>query len=433
MTGREDTPRTLAVVTFGCRVNQADSLTIEREWLSRGARLTSPDRADLVVVNTCSVTATADQGARQIIRRVARDNPGARIVVTGCYATRRPSDLAGLPNILRVVPNAEKDDLLSVLARDVVMPTTAERYGEGEGSCGDTYGPGLSGRTALTLRVQTGCEERCSYCIIPRTRGASRSRPLPDVLREIRTAAEAGYKEVAITGVHLGSYGRDLGDGTSLTSLVRALAEWRGDVLFRLSSLEPMDCTPEIVACVAASPRLAPHFHLPLQHGTDDILKAMRRPYSVAQYASLVHGIRDAMPHASIGSDIIVGFPGETDGHFQSMCALLRSLPLTHLHVFPYSDRPGTDATAMADKVEGTVVRARGRDVREIGAEMTRAFRASQVGRETRALTVDDGWSAVTPSYLKIRLDRQRPRNEWVDVLITGNSECRIQNSEFRT
>jgi threonylcarbamoyladenosine tRNA methylthiotransferase MtaB len=422
MTGKEDTPRSLAVVTFGCRVNQADSLAIERDWLARGATLTSPDRADLVVINSCSVTATADQGARQTIRRVARENPGARIVVTGCYATRRPSDLADLPNVLRIVPNGEKDDLLTVLERDIPMPTTADRYGDGDGSCGAAYGPGLAGRTALTLRVQTGCEERCSYCIIPQTRGASRSRPLPQILQEVRLAVEAGYKEVAITGVHLGSYGRDLDNGTSLSTLVRALADWREDVLFRISSLEPMDCAPEIVACVAASPRLAPHFHLPLQHGADDLLKAMCRPYTAAQYESLVHGIREEMPHASIGSDVIVGFPGESDAHFETMCMLLRRLPLTHLHVFPYSDRPGTAASEMAGKVDGAVIRARGREVRDIGAAMTRAFRASQAGLRTRALVVDDGLSAVTPNYLKIRLDRQRERNEWVTVRI-ANSE----------
>jgi threonylcarbamoyladenosine tRNA methylthiotransferase MtaB len=426
MTHDEATPpRSLAVVTFGCRVNQADSLAIERDWLARGAALTSPDRADLVVVNTCSVTATADQGARQTIRRVARENPGARIVVTGCYATRQPSDLAGLPNILRIVPNTSKDDLFTALETDVRLPTTAERYDDGEDGCGAVYGPGLAGRTALTLRVQTGCEEQCSYCIIPRTRGASRSRPLSQVLREVRLAVEAGYKEVAITGVHLGSYGRDLDDGTSLVTLVRALADWREDVLFRISSLEPMDCTPEIVACVAGSPRLAPHFHLPLQHGADQVLKAMCRPYTAAEYESLVHGIRERMPHASIGSDVIVGFPGESDAHFESMRTLLRRLPLTHLHVFPYSDRPGTAASDMTGKIDAAVVRTRGREVRDIGAAMTRAFRASQAGRLTRALTVDDGWSAVTPNYLKIRLDRQRERNEWVAVRIASTEPLR--------
>lgn len=218
-----------AVVTFGCRVNQADSLVIEEQLRSRGAVNASPEDADLVIVNTCSVTASADQGARQTIRRIARSNPDVEIIVTGCYASRQPADIAALPNVVHIVPNSLKDDF------DFV--TTARRFGDGNGACGSSLAPGVAGRTALTLRVQTGCEEQCSYCIIPQTRGAGRSRPLAAVVSEVRRAADAGYKEIAITGVHLGSYGRDLNDGSSLTALVRALSEWPDDVLFRISSL----------------------------------------------------------------------------------------------------------------------------------------------------------------------------------------------------
>src|SRR5262245_54980256 len=218
-----------AVVTFGCRVNQADSLEIEGELRAMGAVGAPAAEADLVVVNTCSVTAAADQGARQTIRRVARDNPAARIVITGCYATRAPGDLAPLPQVARIVPNTRKDDLVRDLARDWNM-STAERFAGGEGPCGSRLEPGVAGRTALTLRVQTGCDERCSYCIIPSTRGAGRSKPLGVIRDAVARAADAGYREVAITGVHLGSYGRDLGDGTSLLSLARELARWPGDM-----------------------------------------------------------------------------------------------------------------------------------------------------------------------------------------------------------
>jgi threonylcarbamoyladenosine tRNA methylthiotransferase MtaB len=276
--------------------------------------------------------------------------------------------------------------------------------------------PGVAGRTALTLRVQTGCDEQCSYCIIPSTRGAGRSRPLPDVLRDIRRAVDAGYREIAMTGVHLGSYGRDLGDGTTLEQLVRALSEWPDDVLFRVSSLEPMDCTPAIVALAAHSERIAPHLHLPLQHGSDEMLMAMRRPYSSAFYRDLVERIHHAIPHASIGTDLIVGFPGEQDAHFAETVTVVESLPLSYLHVFPYSDRPGTEASRLPDKIDGNAIRDRGRTLREIGARKVSAFRASQAGRELKALTVDDGWSAVTGNYLKLRLDQQHPRNEWVMV-----------------
>jgi threonylcarbamoyladenosine tRNA methylthiotransferase MtaB len=402
-----------SVVTFGCRVNQADSLAIEAELRGRGADCAPPDEADVVIVNTCSVTASADQGARQAIRRIARDNPGARVIVTGCYATRRPQEVAALPHVVRVVPN----DLKETLAREL---TTAERFGAGDGACGASIEPGAAGRTALTLRVQTGCEERCSYCIIPQTRGRGRSRPMPDVTADIRRAVRAGYKEIAITGVHLGSYGRDLRDGTTLETLVRMLAGWPDDVLFRISSLEPMDCSDAVVDLVAASRRLAPHFHLPLQHACDEMLAAMQRPYTAAFYQRLVERIRALMPHAAIGSDVIVGFPGEAPSHASALVSFLGRLPLTHLHVFPYSDRPGTPASAMREKVSGSDVRQRAADVRAAGRELTRRFHQSQVGTVRRALTVDDGSQVVTENYLKMPVGEGVARNEWVHVRIGG-------------
>jgi threonylcarbamoyladenosine tRNA methylthiotransferase MtaB len=398
-----------AVVTFGCRVNQADSLVMEAQLRGRGATDAPVEQADLVIVNTCSVTASADQGARQTIRRIARSNPNATVVVTGCYATRRPDELRGLPNVTRVIRNADKDHLVEQL------PSLG---GDGDGPCGQSLAPGVAGRTALTLRVQTGCEEQCSYCIIPRTRGASRSRPLAAVVDDIERAVASGYREIVITGVHLGSYGRDLHDGTSLTILVRLLAAWKDDVLFRISSLEPMDCTPAIVDLFATGDRIAPHFHLPLQHGSDEVLRTMRRPYTASYYRDLVARIRRAMPHAAIGSDVIVGFPGETETQFRRSCDLLDRLPLTHLHVFPYSDRPGTDATAMQPKVDGTAIRERGREIRAIGARLSDRFRRSQAGTIRRALTVDDGWSAVTDNYFKVRLAEHHARNEWIDVRV---------------
>lgn len=410
-----------SVITFGCRVNQADSLAIEGELRARGGIAAAPHEADVVVVNSCSVTASADQGTRQTVRRVARDNPNARVIVTGCYATRRPDELLSLPNVVRVVGNDRKESVAALVADEFEL-TTAERFGEGNGPCGFTLEPGVAGRTALTLRVQTGCNERCSYCIIPHTRGTGRSRPMPAVVNDIRLAVSAGYKEIAITGVHLGSYGRDLNDGTNLESLVRVLAEWRDDVLFRISSLEPMDCSEAIVDLVASSPRLAPHFHLPLQHGCDDVLSAMQRPYTSEFYRNLVHHIRDRMPDAAIGSDLIVGFPGETTAQFDRSAQLLDALPLTHLHVFPYSDRPGTVASMMPDKVPGVDVRARGVLLRDIGRRLALRFQDSQVRSVHRALTVDNGTHVVTDNYLKLPLDCARARNEWVQVTVCGEA-----------
>ena len=402
-----------SIVTFGCRVNQADSLRLEEDLRAGGGVETASRDADLVIVNTCSVTASADQGARQTIRRIARENPNAKIVATGCYATRCADEVAALPGVIRVVRNDDKLDLFRLMPDLKVGPT-----GDGEGPCGAPIEPGVAGRTAFTIRAQTGCEEQCAYCIIPTTRGASRSRPVVDLVREIERVAAAGFKEVTLTGVHLGSYGRDLAPSSSLLELLRALDAMEGDVSFRVSSLEPMDCTPEIVALVAGSGRFLPHFHLPLQHAADRMLLSMRRPYTLDEYRRLVDGIASRLPHASIGADMIVGFPGETDSDFDVNLAYLPESPLTHLHVFPYSDRPGTEASAMGGKVPGSVIRERGAGLRAIGASLSRRFRAAQAGTIRPGLTLEDGTLVVTDNYLKVRIAPGTPRNTRVMVRI---------------
>jgi threonylcarbamoyladenosine tRNA methylthiotransferase MtaB len=412
------------ILTFGCRVNQADSLRIEEQLLARGGTVSPAEEADVVVVNTCSVTSTADQAARQAIRRIARARPEARIVVSGCYATRAPQEVASLPNVLRVVRNSEKLEMIAALASDGVLATTTERFGNGDAGCGAPIEPGVAGRTALFLRVQTGCDQTCSYCIIPSTRGPGRSVPLPDLLGEVRRAIAAGYREISLTGVHLGSYGRDLGHDAGLFVLLRALADLQADVRFRISSLEPMDCTPEIVGLVASEDRFAPHFHLPLQHASDRILTRMRRPYALAGYRRLVDLIRSRIPHAAIGSDVIVGFPGETCQDFDLLVEYLAASPLTTLHVFAYSDRPGTPASAMGDRVHGAVVRERGNQVRVVGERLARSFRASQLGTIRPALALEDGTLALTDNYLKLRIPPGRRRNEWVMVRIGGTPDA---------
>jgi threonylcarbamoyladenosine tRNA methylthiotransferase MtaB len=403
-----------SIVTFGCRVNQADSFQLEEQLIGAGAMASSTDEADLIVVNTCSVTASADQGARQVVRKIARENPKARIVVTGCYATRRPDDVGALPGVVHVVANDRKHLLVS----DIGM-TTAQRFGGGDGACGAAIAPGLAGRTAFTLRVQTGCDQTCSYCIIPSTRGSGRSLPLNDVLSELDRVTRAGYREVAITGVHLGSYGRDLSNGSTLLTLLDAIERHALDVRIRISSLEPMDCSSDIVDLVAASTRVAPHFHLPLQHASDAILAAMRRPYTLAYYRRLIERIREKIPHASIGTDIIVGFPGESDDDFARLDAYLRDAPITHLHVFPYSDRPGTAAAELTNTVHGSIVRERAGIVRAIGRELNRKFTDSQAGSVRPGLTIEDGSLVVTDNYLKVRIPPGHARNEWVTVALT--------------
>ena len=398
--------------TFGCRVNQADSFEMEERLRARGGVEAPADEADLVVVNTCTVTGAADQGARTLVRRIARRNASARIVVTGCYATREPDALAGLPAVVRLVPNARK----ATLVDDVCGPAPVE------GHCGTPLEPGALGRTAHPLRVQTGCEESCAYCVIPSTRGASRSRPLPDVLAEVARLAAAGYKELWLVGVHLGSYGRDLEPRASLLDLLRALDGAGGDVTFRLSSLEPMDCPPEVVDLVARSGRFLPHLHLPLQHGSDRVLASMRRPYTVGAYRRLVDGIHARLPHASIGTDVIVGFPGESEADALESERAVADLPLSYLHVFPYSDRPGTEASAMTPKVDPTAIKARASRMRDIGDHHAARFAASQMGTVRPGLTLDDGATVLTDNFLKVAIPPGFARNVRVRVRIESNA-----------
>ena len=397
-----------SVVTFGCRVNQADSLTIESDLAAAGGEAVPSERADLVIVNTCSVTASADQGARQTIRRIARMNPSARIVATGCYASRCRDEVAALPGVTQVIPNSHK----LTFVRNTV--DTLEAH------CGHVLAPGLMGRTAWTLRVQTGCEEQCSYCIIPTTRGPSRSRPIDDVDAELRRVIAAGYKEVVITGVHLGSYGRDLTPPSSLRELLVSATDRAGAarVLLRVSSLEPMDCPLDEITASAAAGVIAPHFHLPLQHASNRLLALMQRPYTIEFYSELVGRVRERLPHAAIGSDLIVGFPGETDDDFAQLTQYLEASPLTHLHVFPYSDRPGTVASTLPGKVHGSVIKSRAQRLREISRLLADGFRVALRGAVRPALTIEDGSVAVTDNYIRVPVVGRHARNEWVEVTL---------------
>jgi threonylcarbamoyladenosine tRNA methylthiotransferase MtaB len=334
--------------------------------------------------------------------------------------------------VAAVIPNSEKDSPRFMVS---LFDRAGSRFDLDREPCGRPS-PGLMGRTAWTLRAQTGCEEHCSYCVIPSTRGPGRSRTLRDVHDEVARVWAAGYKEIVLTGVHLGSYGRDLSPRRSLTELLASLAALdlsesgavrkEGDrLLIRVSSLEPMDCTPDVVDLMArpsgdgSSPVVfAPHFHLPLQHASNSILERMRRPYSRDQYAALVDDVRRRLPHASIGSDILIGFPGETDRDVEELDEYLSGSPLTHLHVFPYSERPGTDAATYSGKVPGATIKHRAERVRTISRCLQTRFRASQRGTRRPALTIDDGRAAVTDNYIRVSIDEGHPRNEWVVVTL---------------
>ena len=408
-----------SVLTFGCRANQADSCQIERDLRAGGGLPAGSDSADVVVVNTCSVTAAADAAARRAIRGVARANPRAGIVATGCYATRKPDEVAGLPGVWHLVRNAGKPQLAEIITPGVISGPTGQR----EITPGViSLRPGDRGRTAYPLNVQTGCDERCSYCIVPSTRGPGQSRGVPHVVCEVGRLAAVGFKEVWLTGVHLGSYGRDLRPQSRLIDLLRALDREAAalDMTFRLSSLEPMDCSDEIVDLVAASPRFAPHLHLPVQHASDRMLSAMRRPYTAARFRAIVARAREKMPDAAIGTDVIVGFPGETDRDSDEQLSFVCEVAPSYVHVFPYSDRPGSEASAMPSKVAPAIVRHRAARLREVARELNLRFAERQIGRERPALTLGDGSVALTDNYLKLGIARGRARNERVRVRIVS-------------
>jgi threonylcarbamoyladenosine tRNA methylthiotransferase MtaB len=415
-----------AVVTFGCRVNQADSFDGERRLRDAGGVPADEDQADLVLVNTCSVTAAADQAARHAIRRIARRNPSARIVATGCYATRNPAGVQRLPGVVSIVENSRKERLADVLFPAAGPEAAGRRPEPGAGSPQPyAFRPGDRGRTAFPLRVQTGCDESCSYCTIPASRGPSRSRPLVEALSEARGLVASGYKELILTGVHLGAYGRDLRPASSLVALLEALDRLPGDFTVRISSLEPMDCPPEVIRLVAASGRFAPHFHFPLQHASDRLLASMNRPYRLADYRALVDLTRAALPDAAIGCDVIVGFPGESAEDHADLERFLSSSPVTHLHVFPYSERPGTPAASMAGQIEATVTAGRASELRALSEQLRAAFLATQLGTVRPALTIDDGSRAVTDNSLAVAIPPGRQRNERIRVRLLAAAPLR--------
>ncbi len=403
------------VLTLGCRANQADSFRLEEGLCGLGHEPASRLAAELVVVNTCAVTAAAERSGRQLVGRVARENPTVRIAVTGCSATRRPERYARAAKVVAVVPNGDKPRLAAALH----LP-------EGGGGEFALQGPGTRGRTIYPLQVQTGCGERCSYCVVPATRGPSVSRPLDAITADARRLSAAGYREVVLTGVHLGAWGRDLAPRRALDELLAALDGLPGDLVFRLSSLEPMDCTPGIIERVAASRgRFAPHFHLPLQHASDAVLSAMRRPYTLDAFRRLVDRVDSRMPGAAIGTDVMAGFPGETAADAARLEQTLEDLPLSYAHVFAYSDRPGTEAAARRPKVPAGEVRQRAHRLREQADALRRRFEATQVGTVRPALTLADGSVALTDNYLKVGIPPGRRRNERVRVHVGSRGPLR--------
>jgi threonylcarbamoyladenosine tRNA methylthiotransferase MtaB len=444
---------TFSIENFGCRATEADATAIRHELLNSGLSLAAGHTsADIVVLNTCTVTAAADSQAREAVRRIHRTNPGARLIVTGCYAQRAPSDLAAIPGVTCVVGNSHQSRIAGLVRESLAGPEPQNRVGAvdfvpvdeiqasatrlatvsariladdifAESSLPFAFPTVMAGdRTRPVLKVQDGCNNRCSYCVIPFVRGRSRSLPPDDVIRAVRALVDGGVKETVLSGINLGSYGRDLIPRVELADLVQRILHETAIDRLRFSSIEPQDITEDFVSLVASSDRLAPHFHVPLQSGSDSILKAMHRWYRAAHYAERVRVTRRVLPGAAIGADVIVGFPGETDADFRETFNLIDNLPFTYLHVFSFSPRPGTAGAALPDTVSPRIIHERARILRAAAHRKSTAFRSSQSGHTLRALTLGrggDGWTeAITGNYLKLRVAGHHPANEWHDVRV---------------
>jgi len=383
---------TVAFTTLGCRLNQADTAALQTLLEARGFR-TVPLEAtpDVVVVNTCTVTARAELSDKRAIRRAARLSPHGRVVVTGCWAQTSPGAVAALGGVDLVVGNADKPRLPDLLAELTTPGVPRVEVSDIADARIDAAPPRAvaQGRARAFLKIQDGCQHRCAFCIVPIARGASRSLP-PEVVEDhVRALVEAGHPEVVLTGVDLGHYGADLVPRTSLAALLARLMVIEDLRWLRLSSLLPAYFTDEVLEVVTASPVIAPHLHVPLQSGSDRVLRAMRRPYTVAMYRGLVERLTAAIPRLGLGADVIVGFPGETDADFAETVALVESLPFSYLHVFPYSARRGTEAAHRPGRIPAATAAERGRRLRDLAAGKNRRFRAGMLGRVEDVLVLE--------------------------------------------
>jgi threonylcarbamoyladenosine tRNA methylthiotransferase MtaB len=465
------------VENFGCRAARADGEAVGDRLRAAGLAERLPEAADVVIVNTCSVTAEADRSARAFIRRAHRLNPAAQILVTGCYAQRAPEELAGLPGVAAVVGNSHKA-LAPAIAMDLVRKASPEpdlgavaglvpvrsllaRNGHGANGAtpiwaDDTFAHSFledaqlvrGSQTRPNLKIQEGCSNRCTFCVIPQTRGSSRSLATAAVLRQVAGFADAGGKELVLSGINLGRWGRDLAiesghRAPSLPGLLRRIFEETQLPLVRLSSIEPMDWDADLVGVMRefGGTRLARHAHLPLQSGCDAVLRRMHRRYRPWHYADKVAALIDAAgPELTLGADVMVGFPGESDREFEETCDFIRALPFGYLHLFPFSPRPGTRGWSLhaESPVPAGVVEERMAALRALAAEKIETHRRCFIGREVDAITLHTplevqamGWTvALTENFLPIQIDSRLDANEILRARVTGmNSDLTLRGT----
>jgi threonylcarbamoyladenosine tRNA methylthiotransferase MtaB len=466
---------TFHIQQFGCRATQADGAAIERQLLDRGCTpAPSVSAADVVVLNTCTVTSAADSQARDAIRKLHAANPATKIIVTGCYAQRAPEELAALSGVSVVVGNSHKPQIpnlisslnpnsvpnfvpaqklmdspaLSFVAAQHAAPFLSENsnvpglaFSHAPILIGDIFDQrdvlvapvlgGESNHTRPTLKIQDGCNNRCSFCVIPFVRGKSRSLPPEKVLHQIRNLSDAGYKEIVLSGINLGAWGRDLSPRHDFLDLLRQILDETPVERLRLSSIEPLDVTRDLIALFACSPRLAEHFHMPLQSASDQILAAMHRWYRSEHYARRIDFIREQLPHAAIGADVITGFPGETEDDRAATLDFIDSRPFTYLHVFSYSVRPGTRAATLPNHVPPATIKCRARELRALSEKKSQEFHRAQSGRTLSVLTLRHSdstesteWTpALSSNFLKLRLAGQWHPNQFVSAICPLRSD----------
>ena len=399
--------------TLGCKLNFSESSPLAREFERGGFVRGSPDaEADICVINSCSVTEHADKKCRNLIRKLHRRNPGAIIAVTGCYAQLKPQEIAAIEGVGIVLSNNDKGMLYKRVV-ELSGKGRAQIYSCDTESLTSFFAAFSSGdRTRAFLKVQDGCDYKCAYCTIHYARGGSRNMPIADLVAEARQIAAAGQKEIVITGINTGDFGRTTGE--RFIDLLRALNEVEGIERYRISSIEPNLLTDEIIAFCAASPKFQHHFHIPLQSGSDKILGLMRRRYTTARFADRIAAVRALMPDAFIGIDVIVGFPGETEEDFRTTYDFLEGLKPAFLHIFPFSERPGTPAVDMPGKVQPSVATRRVAELEELCGRLPGAFCAKAVGSEDTVLfesTLRGGLMfGYTGSYRRVKAPYDRTR-----------------------
>ncbi|MFO7716398.1 tRNA (N(6)-L-threonylcarbamoyladenosine(37)-C(2))-methylthiotransferase MtaB [Desulfosarcina sp.] len=445
---------TFSVITLGCKVNQCESESIAREMVSKGfvkpekRRGPAEQKPAICIINTCTVTRKAAMQSRQAIRQAIRCNPEALIVVTGCLAQTAPEEIKKIDGVQYIVGHADKPriaDLASAMKPDrVSQPEIIHRGIRDIRTYQDMRLPALGSRTRPFLKIQDGCDAFCTYCIVPFARGPSRSMPMERVTRHIRHIREAGYHEIVLTGIHLGRYGIDLSPEIDLSFLLKHLCGGESIDRIRLSSMEPLELTPKLIELAARADRrpgqICPHFHIPLQSGDDEILKRMHRPYRRDDFRKRVLHILEMLPHAAVGADVLIGFPGETDPAFENTFRLLEELPLAYLHVFPFSARKGTPAAEYPNHVPQQIIKERCRRTRAMGVQKRKAFIQHWLDQDLEVLVEDsrDAHSGmltgVTSNYIKVLLNGEdRLQNTFQKVHIEALADERTLSGRLQS